>query len=41
MMVTVVGCLFVFVLVAAAAPQNGECDLPRDLQPEIASLRVI
>jgi len=37
MMVTAVGCLFVFVQVAAAAPQNGECDLPRDLQPEIAS----
>jgi len=36
-MVTAVGCLFVFVQVAAAAPQNGECDLPRALQPEIAS----
>jgi hypothetical protein len=37
MMVTAVGCLFVFVQVTAAAPQNRECDLPRDLQPEIAS----
>ena len=36
-MVTVVGCLLVFVQVAAAPPQNGECDLPRNLQPEIAS----
>jgi hypothetical protein len=30
-------CLLVLVWVAAAAPQNGECDLPRDLQREIAS----
>lgn len=28
-------CLFTFVPVAAAAPQNGECDLPQDLQLEI------
>lgn len=36
-MLIALGCLFVLVQVAAAAPQNDECDLPRDLQPEIAS----
>jgi len=30
-------CLFVFVQVAAAAPQHGECDLPKNLQREIVS----
>jgi hypothetical protein len=30
-------CLSVFIQVAAALPQNRECDLPQDLQREIAS----